>query len=85
MPSWVKKPLGEMNDFMLDDRLHVSVLGVRGHVVALTGVDPEPDPFDGWGTCMYTTLFIETTEARTRLKPKFVKLRPTAWERLDVE
>jgi hypothetical protein len=82
IPSWIRSPLDGLNDFVLDGRLHVAVLGVRGHLVAVTGVDPEPEKFTSWGTCRYTTVFIETFEARTRLTPKYATLKPTVWDRV---
>jgi hypothetical protein len=109
LPPWVKKPIGDMNDFLLDEHvqpqcytcagrpretcghggwgqppaLQVFVAGVRGHLIALAGMDPEPEKFTSWGEVRYTTLFIETSEARTRLRPKFAKIRPTAWDRVS--
>ncbi len=89
VPKWVHEPINEMNDFLLIDYplagmdpLHMSILGIRGHLIALTGMDPVPEKFDNWGVVRYTTIFVETSEARTRLTPKYVKLRPNAWDRV---
>ncbi len=85
VPSWIRRPIADLNDFMLDGRLHVAVLGIRGHLVAVTGVDPEPKNFTSWGACRYTTVFVETSEARKRLTPKYANLKPTAWDRVAAE
>lgn len=113
VPPWVSKPIGDMNDFLLDsytqpkcescyfhahtscgragrgwgqtEPLQVFVAGIRGHLVALAGMDPEPEKFTSWGEVRYTTLFIETSEAKTRLKPKFAKILPTAWDRVSAD
>jgi hypothetical protein len=80
VPPWVTKPPDGFNDFMLDDQFWVGVLAVRGHLVALIGLDPPDQPFTHWGTAAYTTVFIETDEVRARLRPKFSKLPVTAWD-----
>ena len=74
LPPWVTKPA--FNDFTLDGGLSVSIQGIRGHLIALVGLDPVEQSFTDWGTVRYTLQFIETSEARTRLKPMFVKIPP---------
>lgn len=85
VPVWIRKPVNDLNDYMLDGRLHVAVLGIRGHLVAVAGVDPEPKNFESWGTCRYTTVFIETSEAAARLTPKYAQVKPTAWDKIAGE
>jgi hypothetical protein len=79
-PVWVTKPIDGLNDFILDGRLWLSVLGIRGNVIALTGTEDTEKNFPGWGRCNYTTKFIHTWEARTRLRPRYATIRPTAWD-----
>jgi len=80
VPPWVVKPIGDFNDFVLDDHFWVSVIGVRGYLVALTGVDPTTQPFTHWGSAISTTFFIEKSEVRDRLRPKYAKLPVTVWD-----
>ena len=79
---WIIKPIMDMNDFLFDGKLHVAVIGIRGHLVACTGMDPEPEKWTGFGDCRWTTFFLETREARERLRPKFATPRITAWDRI---
>jgi hypothetical protein len=77
---WMRKPY--MNEFMFDGSFHVCILGIRGHLVACTGMDPEPKNFTNFGDVQYTTFFLETREARERLRPKYSSIHPTAWDRI---
>lgn len=87
LQPWITKPINDMNDFLYNDEAgliyHVSVIGVRGNVVAITGMDPIIEKFTTWAECRYTTLFLTTSEARIRLRPKYVSLRPSAWDRIE--
>ena len=76
--------LGEINEFVLDGKTHVSVLGIRGNVVCLTGVceEKEGENWRGWGQSRWNTVFIETGEAKARLVPRYAKIQETSWDKL---
>jgi len=83
-PSWVTTPLGEINEFVLDGKTFVGVQGIRGNIICLTGVceEKEGETWRGWGQSRFTTLFIETGEAKARLAPRYAKIRETSWDKL---
>ena len=83
-PSWVTKPLGEINEFVLDCKTQVSVLGIRGNLICLSGVceEKEGEHWRGWGQSRWNTVFIETGEAKARLVPKYAKVGENAWDKL---
>jgi len=86
LQPWILKPISDMNDFLYNDEAgliyHVSILDIRGNVVGITGMDPVVEKFTSWAECRYTTLFLSTSEARKRLRPKYATLKPSAWDRV---
>ena len=83
-PPWVKRPLGDINEFVLDGHLGVSVIGIRGDTICLSGLyeEKEGENWRGWGQSRFNTVFIETGEAKQRLVPKYAKVRETSWDKL---
>jgi hypothetical protein len=92
VPPWVSKPINDINEFVLDGdtdhALQCSVIGIRGRVMALAGMVEHKTGanrqgfYFSWASARYTTVFILTGEARSRLRPRYAKLRPTAWDKI---
>lgn len=81
-PPWVYPKSGQINEFLLDTRFQCSILGVRGSLIALAGMDPPEQALYDWGTVRYTTRFIQTGPELQRLQHRFNPRQLTSWDLL---